>query len=115
MELSTWNDSSVVTMPSNCYNVNPVRSALCWSVPKRSAIDLPAIVYQYSQFKGKVAEMDKNIAKLHVAISMKKWRWSMFRWQLNVTINNAWQSYGIFASSQKLKSCWICPTSPGRL
>ena len=59
--------------------------------------------------------MDKNIDKVHVAISIKKWWLTMFMWLLNVTVNNAWQSYGIFASSQKLKSCWICPTSPGLL
>ena len=45
--------------------------------------------------------MDKNIAKVHVAISMNKWWWSMLRWQLNVTVNNAWQSYPIFLPPHK--------------
>ena len=29
--LVCWNDNSVVTLASNCYSVNPVRSASCWS------------------------------------------------------------------------------------
>ena len=48
--------------------------------------------------------MDENIAKVRVAIKMKKWWWPMFSWRLNVSVNNAWQTYCMLARSQQLKS-----------
>ena len=47
--------------------------------------------------------MDEHIAKLRVAIRMKKWWWPMFSWLLNVSVNNAWQTYHILAHSQELE------------
>ena len=101
-----WNDNSVVTMGSNCYGINPVRSATRWSNAdkKRIAIDQPEVVFQYNQFMGGVDRMDENIAKLRVAIRMKKWWWPMFSWLLNVLVNNAWQTCRILACSQELES-----------
>ena len=103
--LVQWNNNSVVTMASNCHGVAPVRSASRWlSVEKkRIAIDQPDIVYQYNQFMGGVDRLDENIAKLGVAIGMKKWWWPMFSWLLNVSVNNAWQTYRILARSQELE------------
>ena len=84
--LVQWNDNSVVTMASNCYGVAPVRSASRWSSveKKRIAIDQSDIIYQYNQFMRGVDRLDENIAKLRVAIRMKKWWWPMFSWLLNV-------------------------------
>ena len=100
--LVRWNDNSVVTLASNCYGVNPVRSATRWSNAdkKRIAIDQPEVVFQYNQFMGGVDRMDENIAKLRVAIRMKKWWLLMFSWLLNVLVNNARQTYRILARSQ---------------
>ena len=104
--LVRWNDNSVVTMASNCYGVNPVRCATRWSNAdkKRIAINQPEVLFQYNQFMGGVDRMDENIAKLRVAIRMKKWWWPMFSWLLNVSVNNVWQAYCILARSQKLES-----------
>ena len=78
--LVRWNDNSVVTLASNCYGVNPVRSASRWSnaEKKRISIDQPDVVYQYNQFMGGVDRLDENIAKVSVAIRIKKWWWPMF-------------------------------------
>ena len=104
--LVRWNDNSVVTLTSNCYGVNPVRSASRWSnaEKKRISIDQPDVIYQYNQFMGGVDRLDENIAKVRVAIRMKKWWWPMFRWLLNVSVNNAWQTYRMLARSQQLES-----------
>ena len=89
--LVRWNDNSVVILASNCYGVNPVRSASRWSnaEKKRISIDQPDVVYQYNQFMEGVDRLDENIAKVRVAIRMKKWWWPMFSWLLNVSVNNA--------------------------
>ena len=65
----------MVTLASNCYGVNPVRSASRWSnaEKKRISIDQPDVVYQYNQFMGGVDRLDENIDKARVAIRMKKW------------------------------------------
>ena len=104
--LVCWNDNSVVTLASNCYGVNPVRSASRSSnaEKKRISIDQPDVVYQYNQFMGGVDRLDENIAKVRVAIRMKKWWWPMFSWLLNVSVNNAWQTYRMLARSQQLES-----------
>ena len=52
---------------------------------------------------GGVDRLDENIAKLRVAIRIKKWWWPMFSWLLNVSVNNAWQTYRILARSQELE------------
>ena len=83
-----------------------MRSASRWSnaEKKRISIDQPDVVYQYNQFMGGVDRLDENIAKVRVAIRMKKWWWPMFSWLLNVSVNNAWQTYHMFARSQQLES-----------
>ena len=98
-----WNDNSVVILASNCYGVNPVRSASRWSnaEKKRISIDQPDVVYQCNQFMVGVDRLDENIAKVRVAIGMKKWWWPMFSWLLNVSVNNAWQTYRMLARSQQ--------------
>ena len=104
--LVRWNDNSVVTLASNCYGVNPVRSASRWSnaEKKRISIDQPDVVYQYHQFIRGVDRLDENIAKVRLAIRMKTWWWPMFSWLLNVSVNNAWQTYRMLARSQQLES-----------
>ena len=104
--LVRWNDNSVVTLASNCYCVNPERSASRWSnaEKKRISIDQPDVIYQYNQFMGGVDRLDENIAKVCVAIRMKKWWWPMFSWLLNVSVNSAWQTYRMLARSQQLES-----------
>ena len=71
---------------------------------KGISIDQPDVVYQCNQFMGGVDRLDKNIAKVRVAIRMKKWWWPMFSWFLNVFVNNAWQTYRMLARSQQLES-----------
>ena len=105
--LVCWNDNSVVvTLASNCYGVNPVRSASRWSnaEKKRISIDQLDVVYQYNQFMGEVDRLDENIAKVRVVIRRKKWWRPMFSWLLNVSVNNAWQTYRMLAHSQQLES-----------
>ena len=72
--LVRWNDNNVVTLASNCYGVDPVRPASRWSnaEKKRISIDQPDVIYQYNQFMGGVDRLDENIAKVRVAIRMKK-------------------------------------------
>ena len=52
---------------------------------------------------GEIDKLDENIAKLHMATKMKKWWWPIFSWLLNVSVNNAWQTYCILARSQELE------------
>ena len=70
---------------------------------KRIAIDQSRVVYQYNQFMGAVDKMDENVVKVRMAIRMKKWWWPMLSCLLNVTVNNAWQTYSIIARSQELE------------
>ena len=53
---------------------------------------------------GGVDRLDENIAKVRVAIRMTKWWWPMFSWLLNVSVNNAWQTYRMLARSQQFES-----------
>ena len=91
-------------MASSWYGIAPVRSASRWSSAekKRIAIDQPDIAYQYNRFVEGVDRLNENIAKLLVAIRMKKWWWPTFSWLLNISVNNEWKTYRILARSQEL-------------
>ena len=61
--MARWNDSSVVTVSSNFYGVEPIQSASRWSQKegKRINIPQPYAIKQYNQTTGDVDRLDQNV------------------------------------------------------
>ena len=59
----------------------------------RAEIDQPQSIFLYDKGMGRVDRLDQNIISYMIGHSSKKWWWPVFRFCLDLSVNNAYQLY----------------------
>ena len=74
---------------------NPIQQVkrFCKKERKPVEINQPNNINVYNQSMGGVDRMDQNIAAYMINLCSKKWWWSLFRFVVDVFVNNALQLY----------------------
>ncbi len=54
---------------------------------------MPNSIHIYNQHMGGVDLFDQQVAAYRIRIRPKKWWWSLFAWNVNVQVVNAWRVY----------------------
>ena len=88
-----WVDNNpAVYIASNSYPQQSTRLVCSWNKIDQMYIQvpLPNQFHCYIQDMFFVGQMVQNVAKYHIAISMKKWWWAPFAWMLDVSAQTAW-------------------------
>lgn len=88
-----WKDNNVVTVMSNEYGLEPMKSAKRYSAQekKKVLIPQPDAVHQYNRYMGGVDQLDGNVSAYRIAIRGKKWYMPIILWYIDVCVNNAYQ------------------------
>ena len=69
----------------------------------RVEIDQPNAISFYNKTMGGVARMDQNIGAYMINIHNKKWWWLLFRFCVDLDVNNAFQLYRLQPLNQGQK------------
>ena len=101
METSTnmaavrWKDNKVVNILSTFAGKQPVQKVKRYSknAKKQIEIEQPKVVSVYNRNIGGVDRLDQNLAAYIINLRSKKWWWPLFRFCIDVAINNAFQLY----------------------
>ena len=90
-----WNDNNVVTVLSTVDTVFPQKKVLRWSRKTKTHmhINQPRAITSYNSCMGGVDRLDQNVGSYRVTIRKKKWWWPLFRYLLDVSIQNTWLLY----------------------
>lgn len=90
-----WHDSKVVTVASTYAGIHPLHKAKRFSSEhkKRIEIDQPKVVQLYNYGMGGVDRLDQNLACYMIQHRSKKWYWPIFRFCVDLTVQNAFQLY----------------------
>lgn len=90
-----WKDNKVVTVASTYAGVNPIGVAQRFVrvEKKKVGVPIPRCIQIYNHGMGGVDRCDQNVACYMVRIRMKKWWWPIFRYLLDMSIQNAYQLY----------------------
>ena len=93
--LVRWKDNQVVTVASTLYGKEPMKRARRYIKDKsgRVEIDQPNSISVYNKTMGGVNRMDQNIGAYMINIRSKKWWWPLFRFCVDLAVNNAFQLY----------------------
>ena len=93
--LVRWKDNKVVTVASTIYGKEPMKRARRYVKDKggRVEIDQPNSISVYNKTMGGVDRMDQNIGAYMMNIRSKKWWWPLFRFCVDLAVNNAFQLY----------------------
>ena len=93
--LVRWNDSKVVTVASTYAGVQPLQKANRYSAAekKRISVDQPKVVQLYNRGMGGVDRLDQNLSCYMTQHRSKKWYWPMFRFCVDLAVQNAYQLY----------------------
>jgi len=96
-----WKDNKVVTVASTYCGAAPISKAKRFSRADRQRIDIPQpqVVKVYNMGMGGVDRLDQNLAAYMVNHRSKKWWWPVFRFCVDVAVNNAFQLYRVQARS----------------
>ncbi|XP_065646299.1 piggyBac transposable element-derived protein 2-like [Hydra vulgaris] len=88
--LVRWHDSKVVT-------VAPLRKAKRYSSAQKKRIDVdqPSVKQLYNYGMGGVDRLDQNLARYMIQHRSKKWYWPIFRFCVDLAVQNAFQLYRI--------------------
>ena len=107
--LVCWKDNKVVTVASTLYGKEPMKRARRYINDKggRVEIDQPNSISVYNKTMGGIDRMDQNIGAYMIKIRSKKWRWPLFRFCVDLAVNNAFQLYHL-QPLQKEKNNLIC-------
>ena len=85
IEIVRWNDSSVVTIASNAYGVQPIGSAKRLIKGKgKQNIRQPAVISAYNRGMGGVDLLDRALSDLRPVIRGKKWYWPLVINAINI-------------------------------
>ena len=86
-------DNKVVNAISTFTGKQPIQQAKHYyhREKRRVNIEQPNIMNQYNMSMGGVDRMDQNISAYMINILTKKWWWSLFRFVVDVVVNNAYQ------------------------
>ena len=90
-----WKDNKVVNCLSTFTGKEPMQSVkrFCHTEKKKVDIEQPNIIREYNKSMGGVDRMDQNIAAYMINLRSKKWWWPLFRFVIDVSVNNAFQLY----------------------
>ena len=86
-----WKDNKVVNGLSTYTDAYVKR--FCHSGKKKVDVEQPNIIREYNKSMRGVNPMDQNIAAYMINIRSKKWCWPLFRFVIDVSVNNAFQLY----------------------
>ncbi len=95
ISLVKWKDNKTVTVTSNKLRSYPFQKAKRWnrSSKKEIDVDMPNSIHIYNQHMGGVDLFDQQVAAYRIRIRSKKWWWSLFAWNVNAQVVNAWRVY----------------------
>ena len=65
----------------------------CHSAKKKVDIEQPNIILEYNKSMRGVDRMDQKIAAYMINLRSKKWWWPLFRFVIDVSVNNAFLLY----------------------
>jgi DNA excision repair protein ERCC-6 len=90
-----WHDSKVVTVTSTYTGVKPLQKAKRFSSmqKQRVEVDQPNVVKLYNYGMGGVDRFDQNVACYMIQHRSKKWYWPIFRFCVDLAVQNAFQLY----------------------
>ena len=93
--LVCWKDNKVVTVASILYGKEPMKRARRYIKYQggRVEIDQSNAVSFCNKTMGGVDRMDQNIGAYMINIRNKKWWWPLFRFCVDLAVNNAFQLY----------------------
>ena len=95
LTLVRWKDNKVVTVASTFVGKMPLRKAHRYVKAQngRAEIDQPQSIFLYNKGMGGVDRLDQNISSYMIGHRSKKWWWPVFRFCLDLSVNNAYQLY----------------------
>ena len=67
---------------------------------RRAEIDQPQSIFLYNKGMGGVDRLDQNISSCMIGHRSKKWWWPVFRFCLDLSVNNAYQPYRQYKRSE---------------
>ena len=85
----------MVTVASTFVGKMPLRKAHRYVKAQngRAEIDQPQSIFLYNKGMGGVDRLDQNISSYMIGHRSKKWWWPVFRFCLDLSVNNAYQLY----------------------
>ena len=106
--ITRWKDSKVVTVASTYTGVNPIKKTQLYSKAEKKRVEITQtyVVAEYNYGMGGVDRFDQNIAAYMITQRSKKWWWPVFRFCVDLAVQNAYQIYRLQARgvSKKLDS-----------
>ena len=95
LTLARWKDNKVVTAASIFVGKMSFRKAHRYVKAQngRAEIDQPQSIFLYNKGIGGADRLDKNISSYMMGQRSKKWWWPVFRFCLDLSVNNAYQLY----------------------
>ena len=90
-----WKDNKVVNVLSTYAGKERLKKANRYSQKEKKKISIsqPDAVDVYNRFMGGVDHMDQNIFCYMINLRSKKWWWPLFRFCVDLAVNNAFQLY----------------------
>ena len=90
-----WKDNKVVTVASTYAGVEPIGVAQRFvrNERRRVGVPIPHCFQIYNHGMGGVDRFDQNVACYMINIRTKKWWWPMFRFLIDLSVQNAFQLY----------------------
>ena len=104
--LVCWEDNKVVTVASTLYGKEPMKRALCYIKDQggRVEIDQANAISFHNKTMGRVDRIDQNTDAYMINIDNKKWWWPLFRFCVDLAVNNAFQLYRLQPLNQETKT-----------
>ena len=92
-----WKDNKIVNVLSTFAGKEPVQKVKRYSQEAKKRIDIPQpkVVHVYNRYIAGVDRLDQNLEAYMINLRSKKWWWPLFRFCIDVAINNAYQLYRI--------------------
>ena len=103
--LVCWKDNKVVTVASTFYGKEPTKRARCYIKDQgsRVEIDQPNVISFCNNTMGGVDRMDQNTGAYLINIRNKKWWRPLFRFCVDLAVNNAFQFHRLQPLNQGQK------------
>ena len=104
--LVRWKDNNLVTVASTLYGKEPMKRAHHYIKDKggRVEIDQPNSISVYNKTMGGVDRMDQNIGAYIINIRSKKWWWPLFRFCVDLAVNNAFSTLSFTTTPTRRKT-----------
>jgi len=89
-----WNDSSIVTVASNCRGITQTcKAEKIGTVDGKRVkiqVECPSVIQKYNKYMGGVNWFDENFDHFRVGLRGKKWWSPIFAFGIDVACQNAW-------------------------